>query len=151
MTSISILPESLQTALHELVDRVNACDGGIRIILLSTSEGVPLGRIPSDDGVALDEATLASLESTWAPAPKQLALLKMRKMDKVTAVYKDATLMHVYYSPVVVTLVMNPNSNLGAIQSSAIPLLKKTLSPLCETLLSSLSPSGEWQDVQDYQ
>jgi len=148
MVSIGILPESLETALHELVHRVNACDGGIRVILLSTSEGVPLGRIPAHD-CDLQESLLNSLESTWAPAPKQLSLLKMKKISQVTAVYETATLMHLYYSPVVVTLVVKPNPNVGALEATAIPLLETLLSPLCKTLLSSLSPSGEWHDGND--
>lgn len=150
MTSIGILPQSLETALHELVKRVNACDGGIKVILLSTSEGVPLGRIPSNDN-DMDESVLSSLESTWAPAPKQLSLLKRKRIQRVTAMYENVTLMQFYYSPVVVTLVVTQNSNLGAIQSTAIPLLETTISPLCQTLLNSLSPSsdGEWQDNHD--
>ena len=144
MASTGILPESLQTALHELVDRVNGSQGGIRVILLSTSEGVPLGRIPAD---TLDEQVLASLESTWAPAPKQFPLLKLGKIQTVTAMYTHATLLHVYQSPVVVTIVLSPNANLGAIRSTAIPLLNQLLAPLCETLLSSLSPSREYQDI----
>lgn len=142
MSSIGILPESLQTALEQLLERVNACDGGIQIILLSTSEGVPLGRIPAQSGVELTETTLSSLESTWAPAPKQLLLLKMSKLKKVTAYYETATVLHLYYSPVVVTLVLSgtaENSNMGVVESTAIPLLEKTLQPLCTTLLNSLS------------
>jgi hypothetical protein len=42
---------------------------------------------------------------------------------------------------VVVTLVLsgNENSNMGVVESTAIPLLEKTLQPLCTTLLNSLS------------
>lgn len=139
MTSIGILPASLQTALHELVDRVNAGGGGIRVILLSTSEGVPLGRIVGEGG--LEETTLTSLESTWAPAPKQLALLHRGRIATVTAMYETTTLLHVYVTPVVVTIVLEPLSNVGGVKSTALPLLKEILSPLCQTLLSSLSPN----------
>jgi hypothetical protein len=147
MTSIGILPSSLQTALHELVDRSNAGGGGIRVILLSTSEGVPLGRIIGEGG--LEESTLSSLESTWAPAPKQLSLLlgKQARVKSVTAMYETATLVHLYITPVVVTIVLSPSSNVGGIQSTTFPLLQEILSPLCQTLLSSLSPS---QDAPDY-
>lgn len=145
MTSIGILPESLQTSLHDLVNRVNASDGNVRIILLSTSEGVPLGRISS--GIDMEESLLQSLESTWSPAPKQLSLLKMKRILQVKAEYEDkAILIHLYVSPVVVTLILGINSNLGVIESTCIPMLKKTLEPLCTTLLDSLSPNGEWQD-----
>lgn len=150
MTSVGILPESLQTALHELVDRVNASDGGVRIILLSTSEGVALQRIPASASqeTDLDESLLQSLESTWAPAPKQLALLKFKRIHKVTAEYDNGgegtscTLIHLYYSPVVVTLVLKPNRNLGVITSTCIPLLERILEPLCTTLLDALDVSS---------
>jgi hypothetical protein len=140
MTSVGILPEPLQTALHELVDRVNASDGGVRMILLSTSEGVALQRIPaSEKEDLLDESLLQSLESTWAPAPKQLALLKLKRIQQVTAEYSEKTsLIHLYYSPVVVTLVLEPNPNFGVITSTCIPLLETILEPLCTTLLDAL-------------
>jgi hypothetical protein len=140
MTSVGILPESLQTALHELVDRVNASDGGVRMILLSTSEGVALQRIPaSEKEDLLDESLLQSLESTWAPAPKQLALLKLKRIQQVTAEYSEKTsLIHLYYSPVVVTLILEPNPNFGVITSTCIPLLETILEPLCTTLLDAL-------------
>jgi hypothetical protein len=152
MTSIGILPSSLQTALHELVDRSNAGGGGIRVILLSTSEGVPLGRIFGETGGLLEESTLSSLESTWAPAPKQLTLLLGKKaqarVKSVTAMYETgATLIHFYITPVVVTIVLSPNANVGGIQSTTFPLLQEILNPLCQTLLTSLSPS---QDAPDY-
>jgi hypothetical protein len=140
MTSVGILPEPLQTALHELVDRVNASDGGVRMILLSTSEGVALQRIPATEKEdLLDESLLQSLESTWAPAPKQLALLKLKRIQQVTAEYSEKTsLIHLYYSPVVVTLVLEPNPNFGVITSTCIPLLETILEPLCTTLLDAL-------------
>jgi hypothetical protein len=58
----------------------------------------------------------------------------------VTAQYEDLTLVHVYsLTPVVATLLLQPNANMGAVKSTAIPLLKEILEPLCQTLLSSLS------------
>jgi hypothetical protein len=51
------------------------------------------------------------------------------------------TIFHVYQAPVVVTLLVGTNANLGAVRSSAIPLLKETLEPLCATLLNSLAPA----------
>ena len=83
-----LLPKNLQNTLHQIVDRVNACNGGIRAILLSTAEGVPLGRVVADQENPMNEETLASLESTWAPASKQFPLLNMGKEAKVvTAIY----------------------------------------------------------------
>ena len=40
-----LLPTNLQNTLEEIIQRVNACGGGLRAILLSTAEGVPLGGV----------------------------------------------------------------------------------------------------------
>ena len=45
------------------------------------------------------------------------------------------------------TILVNPHANLGAVRSSAIPLLKEVLEPLCTTLLNSLAPARDWQDT----
>ena len=66
----------------------------------------------------------------------------------MTAEYADdegtssCTLIHLYYSPVVVTLVLEPNQNLGVITSTCIPLLERILEPLCTTLLDALDISS---------
>ena len=87
-TTVDLLPASLQNTLHQIVDRVNSCNGGLRVILLSTAEGVPLGRIYADNDSPLNEDVLSSIESTWAPASKQFPLLNMGKeVRTVTAVY----------------------------------------------------------------
>jgi Mitogen-activated protein kinase kinase 1 interacting len=138
MSSIGLLPESLQSSLQSVVARVNACGGGIQIVLLSTSEGVSLGRLClSPDW---DDEMLANLESTWAPPGKQLPLLQQGEAQSVTAYYDQLTLMHIYLTPVVVTLLIDPDANMGAIKATAMPLLKEVLEPLCQTLISSLSP-----------
>ena len=91
--SVDLLPASLQNTLHQVVDRVNACNGGIRAILLSTAEGVPLGRVYADNNSSLNEEVLSSIESTWAPASKQFPLLNMGKEAKtVTAIYDHGKL-----------------------------------------------------------
>lgn len=56
-------------------------------------------------------------------------------------------IFHVYQAPVVVTILVGMNANLGAIRSTAIPLLKGVLEPLCTELLNSLSPARDWQDA----
>ena len=134
-----LLPGPLQSSLEDLIDRVNTCDAGVNVILLSTSEGVPLGRVYSGNW-RVDEETLGNLETTWAPASKLFPMLQAGEIRTVTAIYEQVTLLHIYTPPVVVTLLVSPKSNLGAIRATAIPLLKETLQPLCQTLLSSLSP-----------
>lgn len=182
-STVDLLPANLQNTLHEIVERVNASGGGIRVILISTAEGVPLGRVYSaaDRATPLNEAVLNNIESTWAPAAKQYPLLNMGKEVKVvTAIYgpsKSSTgfvgeclfgsqnhksvrltrmqiygklslcfagaVFHVYQAPVVVTILAGVHANLGAIRSTAIPLLKDVLEPLCTTLLNSLAPANE--------
>jgi hypothetical protein len=86
--AVDLLPANLQNTLHQIVDRTNASNGGIRAILLSTAEGVPLGRVYADRNSPLNEDVLSSIESTWAPASKQFPLLNMGKEARiVTAIY----------------------------------------------------------------
>lgn len=98
-----LLPSSLQAALHQLVKRINSSSGGIQVILFSTSEGVPLGRIYGEDCVGtLNEEVLASVESTWAPVSKQFPLLGQGKeIRTATAMYDVGNLIHIYQSPLV--------------------------------------------------
>ena len=101
---VDLLPANLQNTLHQIVDRVNNANGGIRVILLSTAEGVPLGRVyaassrnstTTSGGTSspsqsqpLNEDVLTNIESIWAPASKQFPLLDMGKEAKtVTAIY----------------------------------------------------------------
>ena len=67
MASVGLLPASLQSTLQQIVQRANKCNGGIRAILLSTAEGVPLGRVYADVYTAssLNEDVLSLIESTW--------------------------------------------------------------------------------------
>mmetsp|Transcript_26965 Transcript_26965/g.74131 ORF Transcript_26965/g.74131 Transcript_26965/m.74131 type:complete len:159 (-) Transcript_26965:36-512(-) len=142
--TVDLLPTNLQHTLQLIVERANAAGGSIRVILLSTAEGVPLGRVysPADQMSPLDEEVLSNIESTWAPASKQFPLLHMGKEVKVvTAIYDQRTIFHIYQAPVVVTLLVGMNANLGAVRSTAIPLLKQVLEPLCSTLLNSLAPA----------
>jgi hypothetical protein len=96
----TLLPASLQNSLQEIAARANKSSAGIQIILLSTSEGVPLGRVYASND-PLNEDVLASIESVWATASKQFPVLGLKKLKQVTAIYDHGTLVHVYQSPVV--------------------------------------------------
>jgi hypothetical protein len=85
-----------------------------------------------------DPDVLANLESTWAPPGKQIPLLGLGSVQSITAQYEHLSLVHVYWTPVVVTLVCTTGGNMGAVKSSLLPALRQLLEPLCQTLLSSL-------------
>lgn len=117
----TLLPASLQNSLQEIVERSNQRAAGIRAVLLSTTEGVPLGRViastsasssitphsgdssrePESFATALQEDGLASIESVWAPASKQFPVLGLDKLHQVTAIYDHGTLVHIYQAPMV--------------------------------------------------
>ena len=62
------------------------------IIKFIVIKRVPLVRVysPADQDSPLDEEVLSNIESTWAPASKQLPLLQMGKEVKVvTAIYDN--------------------------------------------------------------
>lgn len=167
MASVTLLPAALQNSLQEIVDQSNQAAAEIRAILLSTTEGVPLGRVYASSSSRgdqqqqqqqqqppLNEEVLASIESVWAPASKQFPVLGLEKVHCVTAMYDHGTLMHVYQTPLVVTILCGPSSqcsNLGAIRSTTIPLLKQALEPLCTTLVESLKPDYESSATAYYQ
>jgi hypothetical protein len=99
---VDLLPANLQSTLHQIVQQSNASNGGIQAILLSTAEGVPLGRVYADRDTPLNEDVLSSIESTWAPASKQFPLLNMGKEARiVTAIYDHGTfiLFEVLFAP----------------------------------------------------
>lgn len=100
MATATLLPASLRNCLEEIIGRSNRAGAGIRVILLSTTEGVPLGRVYGGDQ-PLNEDVLAAIESVWAPASKQFPVLGLEKLHQVTAIYDHGTLIHVYQAPVV--------------------------------------------------
>ena len=151
MTATSLLPAALQSSLANIIQRANLSGASIRVILLSTTEGVPLGRAYAPNNTALHEEALTSIETDWAPPSKQLPLLGLEKASQVMALYNHGTLLHVYQAPVVVTILCGLDCNLGSVQSLAIPLVKQVLEPLCSTLVESLKPVYEGTAPAYYQ
>jgi hypothetical protein len=111
----TLLPTSLQNSLYEIIDQSNLRGAAICAILLSTTEGVPLGRVVVDEVVQqqrekssnnnnnkmMNINVLASIESVWAPASKQFPVLGLEKLKQVTAIYDHGTLIHIYQAPMV--------------------------------------------------
>ena len=100
----TLLPISLQKSVYEIIDQSNLRGAAVRAILLSTTEGVPLGRVvvqSTDDDHPMKVDVLASIESVWAPASKQFPVLGLDKLKQVTAMYNHGTLIHIYQAPMV--------------------------------------------------
>lgn len=102
---MSLLPTTLQSSMHELIRRSNQCGAQIHAILLSTTEGVPLGRVVVV-ATPLNEEIVASIESVWAPASKQFPVLGMGKVQQTTAVYDHGILIHLYQGPLVCSVLI---------------------------------------------
>lgn len=96
----SVLPTPLQINLQQIVARANQSGASVRAIILSTTEGVPLGRVYATDQ-PFNEDVMASIESVWAPASKQFPVLGLEKVKQVTAIYDHGVLVHVYQGPMV--------------------------------------------------
>jgi hypothetical protein len=123
----TLLPASLQNSLQEIVQRSNQRAASIRAILLSTTEGVPLGRViapataSTDNGGgggesnALQEDGLAAIESVWAPASKQFPVLGLEKVRQITAIYDHGTLVHIYQAPMVSKLLLSAHRVLSKV------------------------------------
>lgn len=90
------LPSALQTSLNQIVDRSQLRGANIQAILLSTTDGAPLGR-----GYCTieDDAAVAAIEST--PHCKHMSLLGMGGAKQVMALYDNGTLIHVYQGALV--------------------------------------------------
>lgn len=149
----SLLPAALQISLTGIIQRANQSGASIRVILLSTTEGVPLGRAyaASSSSASWHEEVLSAIETVWAPASKQLPLLGLEKAKQVTAIYDHGTLFHLYQAPIVVTVLCGVDCNVGAVKTAAIPPLKTVLEPLCNTLVESLKPVYETSAPAYYQ
>eukprot|EP00527_Entomoneis_sp_CCMP2396_P001094 CAMPEP_0198146376 /NCGR_PEP_ID=MMETSP1443-20131203/29100_1 /TAXON_ID=186043 /ORGANISM="Entomoneis sp., Strain CCMP2396" /LENGTH=199 /DNA_ID=CAMNT_0043810321 /DNA_START=157 /DNA_END=753 /DNA_ORIENTATION=- len=175
MSSLKLLPASLQNSLQEVVKLCNRGGAELRAITLSTTEGVPLGRVYGEHETHLNEETLTLLETVWAPASKQLPVLGLdnsknsnnnnnkaqnqtttknnsnaSKMIMITAMYDHGILVHLYLAPIVVTCLCKTTANLGAIKSTAVPLLQQVLEPLRNTLLESLKPEEDEDHQQQH-
>ena len=48
--------------------------------------------------------------------------------------------MFLFFAHQVITILCGPQANLGAVRSTAIPLLKQVLEPLARELVNSLQP-----------
>jgi hypothetical protein len=94
-----LLPSALQTCLQEIIDTANMSQAGIRAILLCTTEGVPLGRVLSEQTMHPD--MLQMIESAFAPSSKQFPVLELEKLKQVTAFYDHGIVVHQYHGPVV--------------------------------------------------
>jgi hypothetical protein len=93
--AMSLLPATLRESLQKIVELANQCGANIRVMMISTAEGVGLGRLYANDQ-PLNEEVLATIESVWAPASKQFPILGLKKVKQVTAMYDHGTLVHVY-------------------------------------------------------
>jgi hypothetical protein len=96
----SLLPQALQLSMQEIITTSNMSKAEIRAILLSTSEGAPLGRVVVADS-ALHPEMLQMIENVYAPASKQFPVLGLDKLRQVTAVYDHGIIVHIYQGPVV--------------------------------------------------
>lgn len=95
-----MLPGPLEKVLKEIVHTSNLRGASVRAILLSTSDGAPLGRVVSSSS-SLDEEVLLNLESAWSPPNKSLGMLSMGKVNQITASYSHGSVLHVYQAPIV--------------------------------------------------
>ena len=144
MPSAKLLPSALQNSLEQVVALANQRGASLRATTLSTTEGVPLGRVyaPGEEAALDAQEALTLLETVWAPPSKQLPVLGT-KVQHTTAFYNHGVLVHLYLAPLVVTCLCKTTCNLSAIQQTTLPLLQQVLEPLQNTLLESLKPEEE--------
>lgn len=112
-----LLPKALQTCTEDIIGTANLAQAGIRAVLLSTTEGVPLGRVVSEpDATTLHPDLLQMMESVLAPASKQLPVLGMGKLKQVTSFYDHGVIVHLFQGPVVSRLRRTSSWSIGVLQ-----------------------------------
>jgi hypothetical protein len=97
------LPGALEKVLKEIVEASNLRGASIRAILLSTTDGAPLGRVLATSCSSLADEVLLNLESAWSPPNKSLGMLTMGKVHQITASYNHGCVVHLYQTPIVRT------------------------------------------------
>mmetsp|Transcript_21923 Transcript_21923/g.50508 ORF Transcript_21923/g.50508 Transcript_21923/m.50508 type:complete len:204 (-) Transcript_21923:238-849(-) len=160
-SSTNLLPASLQNSLQDVVKLCNQSGAQLRAITLSTTEGVPLGRVYShhnnhddhgDGSSTMNEETLMLMETVWAPPSKHLPILlgnsnnnnnnnnnnnsnnsaaKSSRPLTTTAIYNHGCLVHVYWAPVMVV-------SLFTAANGNLGTLRSTGIPLLQEILAPL-------------
>mmetsp|Transcript_24489 Transcript_24489/g.35110 ORF Transcript_24489/g.35110 Transcript_24489/m.35110 type:complete len:203 (-) Transcript_24489:83-691(-) len=120
----------------------NTNSNKIHAILLGTSDGIGLARSFGSTTAAgsrtLSDDVLTGIETTWAALPSNNTIsaghylqqpLGMGNIRIVTAFYETVVLIHLHFSPLIITFLCDPSSNIGAIRAT-FPNLFKVLEPL---------------------
>jgi|EP01083_Nonionella_stella_P016640 hypothetical protein len=154
-----ILPATTLKSLDGLVDRLNSSSFNSSQIntlalLVGTNEGIPLSRSygthNSAQQTAISDEVLSSIETIWATLPSStpphvkidqpphplLSHLGLGDQVHTTmAFYEHWTLVHMHFTPAVVTILASTTANIGALKSTALPFLKELLKPVRKALV----------------
>lgn len=149
-----MLHPSVTSTLDSLVDRLNeasASNKDVFAVLLGTSDGISLAHSFGTDlesgpqlRSGLSEEMLSKIERTWATLPSDslqgaghyLRPLSLGGIITATVFFDNVVLTHVHFSPLVVTFICHPSSNLGAVRA-VFPRLLSALEPLRSALEKS--------------
>ena len=137
------LPQKLHRTVQEVIHQSNLSMASVRCILLSTTEGVALGRVFAEeynnDMNLLNEEVIESIESVWAPASKHFPMLGLDKIQYATAFYDHGVLMHVYFqAPLVSQLYERTNIARLFILTYFLIDCNNSLWPTCQCWLSTI-------------
>ena len=105
----------------------------IRTAVLTDAEGVVLLRAAAPtaaaDGGGDEVVELQRMAVTYAQTAETVGKLKLGKSATATAFYEKGTVVHVNVAPLVLTLLAEPDANVGLIMDAA-PALSEACEPM---------------------
>jgi len=103
--------------------------------------GSGLGRPPSASGTLASSSSsggASSFSSSFTLAIQQARKLNLGENKYITAFYKNRTIIHANYEPLIITLVAGPVANIGLILSRVVPDIKSKLEPVKKLVADSI-------------
>jgi len=149
MPQLSILHQSILSALDSLIDRLNSTrEQSVIAILVGTTDGIGLARCYGTAAQPnLSEEILSSVETIWSTLPSNspqgagnlLHALRMGTIQSSIAFYNDdLAMIHLHLFPLMVTVLANGNlANMGAIRAN-FEAIRNLLEPLRRELENNL-------------
>jgi len=107
--------DGMNKALEDFLAKILQKVHGLQAVLVTDREGVELGRVTTDSAKNVTaETVLAAIFST---AAEQAGKCGLGKTNTMVSFYKNYTVVHMSYLPLVVTFYGTEDLNVGLIQS----------------------------------
>eukprot|EP01098_Paradermamoeba_levis_P015841 TRINITY_DN8276_c0_g1_i2.p1 TRINITY_DN8276_c0_g1~~TRINITY_DN8276_c0_g1_i2.p1 ORF type:complete len:131 (+),score=42.97 TRINITY_DN8276_c0_g1_i2:49-441(+) len=116
----------LQAFLNKILHRIF----GLTAIVISDREGFPITQ------VSKSKEEYETLAATFATVADQAGKFKMGKNLSITTFYADHIIIHINQLPLVITLIGEPNMNVGFVNSTFMAELEAAFLPLKDSIIT---------------